>query len=39
MRLFIMLTSVEQIASPRPVPPKRRVVEPSAWRNASKIAA
>src|SRR6266699_5311502 len=25
------------IVRPRPVPPKRRVVLPSAWRNASKI--
>ena len=31
-------TSVDEIVSPRPVPPKRRVVEPSAWRNASKMA-
>ena len=27
------------IASPRPVPPKRRVVEPSSCTKASKIAA
>ena len=26
-------------SSPRPVPPNRRVVDPSAWRNASKIGA
>ena len=33
----IRSTSREQIASPSPVPPYLRVVEPSACRNASKI--
>ena len=28
---------IEEIASPRPVPPYFRVVETSAWVNASKI--
>ena len=31
----ISSTSRLQIASPRPVPPKRRLVEASAWENAS----
>ena len=39
MRPPISCTSVAEIASPRPVPPNRRVVEPSAWLNASKIVA
>ena len=34
----ISSTSVEEIVSPRPVPPNRRVVDPSACRNGSKIA-
>ena len=33
----IRWTSVAEIVKPSPVPPKRRVVEPSAWLNASKI--
>ena len=33
----IIFTSVSEMVSPRPVPPKRRVVEPSAWLNASKM--
>ena len=32
-------TSVAEIVRPRPVPPNRRVVDPSAWRKASKIAS
>ena len=31
--------SSREIDSPRPVPPKRRLVLPSAWRNASKITS
>ncbi len=35
----ISRTSVEEIVRPSPVPPNRRVVDPSAWLNASKIVA
>ena len=35
----IICTSVAEIVRPRPVPPNRRVVEPSAWLNASKMVA
>ena len=35
----IIFTSRREIASPRPEPPKRRVVELSAWVNASKSRA
>ena len=35
----IMWTSVAEIVRPSPVPPNRRVVDPSAWLNASKIVA
>ena len=38
MRPPISSTSVDEIARPRPVPPNRRVVEPSACLNGSKIA-
>ena len=31
------MTRFDEIVSPSPVPPKRRVVDPSAWLNASKI--
>ena len=34
----ISSTSVDEIVRPSPVPPNRRVVEPSAWVNGSKIA-
>ena len=34
-----MLTRVEEIVRPRPVPPNRRVVDPSAWLKASKIVS
>ena len=34
----IISTSLAEIARPRPVPPNRRVVEPSACSNGSKIA-
>ncbi len=33
----ISSTSCLEMVRPRPVPPNRRVVEPSAWRNDSKI--
>ena len=33
----ISSTSRVEMASPRPVPPYRRVVEPSAWAKASKM--
>ena len=36
---FIRDTSWRLIVRPSPVPPKRRVVEPSAWRKASKMRA
>ena len=39
MRPPIIATSRAEIVRPSPVPPKRRVVEPSAWLNASKISA
>ena len=35
----IIWTSVAEIVRPSPVPPNRRVVEPSAWLKASKIVA
>ena len=35
----ISCTRVDEIVRPSPVPPKRRVVDPSAWLNASKIVA
>ena len=38
MRPPISSTSVDEIVSPSPVPPKRRVVDPSACLNGSKIA-
>ena len=34
----IMRTILRQMASPKPVPPYLRVVDPSAWANASKIS-
>ncbi len=34
---FIRSTSCWQIARPRPVPPKRRAIEPSAWVKDSKM--
>ena len=36
MRPPISSTSRVQMVRPRPVPPNLRVVEPSAWRKASK---
>ena len=33
----IICRSWREIVSPKPVPPKRRVVEPSAWVKASKM--
>ena len=38
MRPPISSTSCAEIERPRPVPPYSRVVEPSAWANASKIS-
>ena len=38
MRPPIRSTSREEMASPRPVPPNRRVVEPSAWLKARRSA-
>src|SRR5262245_45863304 len=37
MRPFIIATSSMEMASPRPVPPKRRDMELSAWLKASKM--
>ena len=37
MRPPIISTRREQMARPRPVPPCLRVVDPSAWRKASKM--
>ena len=37
MRPSIRLTSLAEIASPNPVPPKRRLVEESDWLNDSKM--
>ena len=37
MRPPMSSTSCEAMASPRPVPPWRRVMEPSTWTNAPKI--
>ena len=38
MRPPIRSTSVDEMARPRPVPPNRRVVDPSACRNGWKIS-
>ena len=39
MRPSIIVTSREEIARPRPVPPYLRVVELSAWKKAPKMRA
>lgn len=39
MRPRMRATSSDEMVRPSPVPPKRRVVDASAWANASKMAA